>query len=113
MSENRPHALEYCDVAKKKAVRIAALLRLNRDLDSWDLGLNLALGHAEASIKGDTEVVFCTPYVAELLKSNPQFIEALREEGVVEWLTPFVLTKSKQGGITQPPWACPATTAAL
>jgi len=41
-------------------------------------------------------VHFCTPKLAEVLNSNPKFIEALCEEGVVEWLTPFVLTKSKQ-----------------
>ena len=76
---------------------MAALLKLDEWYHSFGIGLNLGLKHAEASAKGDTEVVFCTPYVAELIKNNQKFIEALCEEGVVEWLTPFVLAKSRQG----------------
>ena len=95
------HSICFKDSEKKKAERIAALLKLDKWYYSFGIGLNLGLKHAEASVKGDTEVVFCTPYVAELIKNNQKFIEALCEEGVVEWLTPFVLTKSKQGGIAQ------------
>ena len=90
------HGIQFADSEKKKAEQVAALLELNEWFYSFGIGLDLALRHAKASAKGNTEVVFCTPYVAELLKSNPKFIEALCEEGVVEWLTPFVLTKSKQ-----------------
>jgi hypothetical protein len=50
---------------------------------------------------GKTEIVCCTPDIAALIANNSKFIEALCEEGVVEWLTPFVLTKSRQGGIAQ------------
>ena len=92
----RPHGLRYCDSLKKKAERIAALLNLDDDMVSWVLGLNLALHYAEAYAKGPTVPVFCTPEQKALLENNPKFIEALCEEGVVEWLTPFVLTKSKR-----------------
>ena len=103
MSEDKDykHSILFTDSVKKDAERMAALLKLNEWHHCFDIGLNLGLAHAEASVKGDTEVVFCTPYVAELIENNQKFIEALCEEGVVEWLTPFVLTKSKQGGITQ------------
>jgi hypothetical protein len=61
------------------------------------IGLDLALEHAKASVTGGrTKVIFCKPELAALLENNSKFIEALCEEGVVEWLTPFVLTKSKQ-----------------
>jgi hypothetical protein len=44
----------------------------------------------------DTEVIHCTSKMAALIKDNPEFMAALCEEGVVEWLTPFVLAKSRQ-----------------
>ena len=103
MSEDKDfeHSIRFTDSVKKDAERIAALLKLDEWYHSFVIGIHLGLRHAEASVKGDTEVVFCTPYVAELIKNNQKFIEALCEEGVVEWLTPFVLTKSKQGGVAQ------------
>ena len=82
---------------KKKAERIAALLQLDEWCYSFGIGINLALAHAEASVKGYTRVVSCTPCLAKLIEDNPEFIEALCEEGLVEWLTPFVLAKSRQG----------------
>ena len=89
-----PHHISCSDKFKKKVDRIAALL----ELDSWHVALavavDLALAHAEASVKGYTRVVSCTPNLAELIESNPKFIETLCEEGVVEWLTPLVLTKT-------------------
>ena len=96
------NSIIFTDSVKKNAERMAALLKLDEWYHSFGIGLNLGLKHAEASVKGDTEVVFCTPYVAELIKNNPEFIEALCEEGVVEWLTPFVLAKSRQGGQPTP-----------
>jgi hypothetical protein len=97
MSKDFPHVIDCTDGFKRKVDRIAALLKL----DSWHQALgyavHLALQDAEAHVKGDTEAVFCTPRVAELMANNHEFIAALCEEGVVEWLTPFVLAKSKQG----------------
>ena len=98
MSEHtpRPHHIACSNDFKKRAERIAALL----DLDSWHhavgTSVDIALLVAEAYVKGDTEIITCTPEEAELLRINPEFFKALCEEGVVEWLTPFVLTKSKR-----------------
>ena len=99
MTENKncKHSVSFPDREKKKAERIAALLQLDEWYYSFGIGINLALAHAEASVKGYTRVVSCTPCLAKLIEDNPEFIEALCEEGVVEWLTPFVLTKSRQG----------------
>ena len=95
--KNWEHSISFSDKVKKKAERIAALLQLDKWYYSFVIGINLALAHAEASVKGYTRVVSCTPCLAKLIEDNPEFIEALCEEGVVEWLTPFVLTKSRQG----------------
>lgn len=99
MSEDkdRKHSIRFPDREKKKAERIAALLQLDEWCYSFGIGINLALDYAEASVKGYTRVVSCTPCLAKLIEDNPEFIEALCEEGVVEWLTPFVLGKSRQG----------------
>lgn len=90
----------YCSIneqGKKAADTVTALLGLDRNGQAVCIGLDLALKHAKASATGGkTEIVFCTPEIAALMANNPKFIEALCEEGVVEWLTPFVLTKSKQ-----------------
>jgi hypothetical protein len=49
---------------------------------------------AEAYAKGETEFVFCTPELKSSIENNPAFFEALCQEGVIEWLTPFVLGKA-------------------
>jgi hypothetical protein len=92
------NSIIFPDSEKKKAERIAALLELDKWYHSFPVGLNLLLVGAEAHAKGDTVAIFCSPKLAALIQDNPKFIEALCEEGVVESLTPFVLTKSKQGG---------------
>ena len=56
-----------------------------------------AKGHDEVKAKSRAKSIFVAPELAMLIANNPEFIEALCEEGVVEWLTPFVLTKSRQG----------------
>jgi hypothetical protein len=49
---------------------------------------------AEAYVKGKTGVVFCTPELEASIENHPDFFKALCQEGVIEWLTPFVLTKN-------------------
>jgi hypothetical protein len=87
---------------RKRAERIAALLKLSDWPHAFGIGLHLAEQHAEASARGKTAVAFCAPKLTELLENNPEFIAALCEEGVVEWLTPFVLAKSKQSNHPTP-----------
>ena len=101
MSENLPYRWHVTENQKIAADQVAALLGLGGNGDAVSKGLKLILDHAKAHAKGKTKVVFCKPELAALLENNEKFIEALCEEGVVEWLTPFVLTKSKQGGIAQ------------
>jgi hypothetical protein len=94
MSKDFPHIISFTNSARKKAERIAALLELDEWYQAFEIALDLALEQAEAHVKGETEIIYCTPKVATLIDDNEKFIEALCEEGVVEWLTPFVLTKS-------------------
>jgi hypothetical protein len=97
MSEDRyPHHIAVTDKGRKEAERAAVLLNLENWVQAASLGIKLVLDHAEASVKGATAIAYCTPETRAILESNPRLIEALCEEGVVEWLTPFVLTKSKQ-----------------
>jgi hypothetical protein len=105
--KNFKHSISFTDSEKKKAERIAALLQLDKWYHSFAIAIDLALAHAEASVKGYTKVAFCTPCLAELIENNPKFIEALCEEGVVEWLTPFVLAKSRQSAQPTPDTAQP------
>ncbi len=72
------------------------MLGLSHGGHSISEGLEIVLAHARAHATGETEIVFCTLEVKALIDNNPKFIEAFCEEGVVEWLTPLVLTKSKQ-----------------
>jgi hypothetical protein len=80
---------------KRVADQTAALLGLSDGGHAIGRGLGIVFAHARAHARGKTEIAFCTPEVKALIENNPKFIEALCEEGVVEWLTPFVLTKSK------------------
>ncbi len=81
---------------KKDIDTIAALLKLESSGKALGAAVELALLFAKAHAKGKTNVIFCTPKVDATIRNNPEFIEALCEEGVVEWLTPFVLGKPKQ-----------------
>ena len=74
--------------------RAAALL----NKDDWSKavgeGMELVEEYAESCVKGETEVIFCTPELAACVENNSDFFKALCQEGVIEWLTPFVMGKS-------------------
>jgi hypothetical protein len=88
------HNVSVTDKGKKEMDRAAALLNLENWCQALSLGLNLVRDHAEAHVKGRTEVFFCTSELKACVESNPAFFEALCQEGVVEWLMPFVLGKN-------------------
>jgi hypothetical protein len=88
------HNVSVTDIGKKEMDRAAALLNLENWCQALSLGLNLVKDHAEAHVKGRTEVFFCTSELKACVESSPAFFEALCQEGVVEWLMPFVLGKN-------------------
>jgi hypothetical protein len=96
------HDVRFNDAGKRRFERIAALCKFESWNEAIDFSGKLALSYAEAYAKGDTMVHFCTPKLANVLINNPEFIAALCEEGVVEWLTPFVLAKPKQSNQPTP-----------
>ena len=95
MSENEfPHKVGISDVHKKKLDRAAALVGLDDFTEVMSIGSGLAIKFAEEYVKGKTEVICVTPEFEKLFENNPEFFDALCQEGVVEWLTPLVLTGS-------------------
>jgi hypothetical protein len=84
----------FTDRGIKKLERIAALLELEDADKAVSVSVHLAALYAEAYVKGKTEFVFCTPELKSSIENNPEFFEALCQEGAIEWLTPFVLGKS-------------------
>lgn len=93
--EGYPHEVGFNDKAKKSWERIAALLGVDGWTDAIGIGERLTLNLAEQYVKGNTDVVFVKPELRKLYENNKEFFNALCEEGVVEWLTPLVLTKSE------------------
>ena len=92
--EGYSHNLAFNDLAKKQWERAAALLGLDSWTEAIGRGGALTLKIAKQYVKGNTEVLCVTPEFKELYENNKEFFNALCEEGVVEWLTPLVLTKS-------------------
>jgi hypothetical protein len=88
-----PYRWPLSESQKKAAVRAAALLKLENGGDAVAAGLNIIAKYAESHVKGKTTILFCAPRISNLIENNREFIEALCEEGVIEWLTPLVLTK--------------------
>ena len=84
----------FTDEGVKKLERIAALLELENPDKAVSVSVHLAALYAEACVKGKTGVVFCTPELKSSIENNPDFFKALCQEGVIEWLTPFVLGKA-------------------
>jgi hypothetical protein len=78
----------------KNCGRLAALMELDDEFEALGFALNLALECAKRYVKGNTEVLCVKPEFASLYENNKEFFNALCEEGVVEWLTLLVLTKS-------------------
>jgi len=85
-----PYALNVSKAAYKAANKTTALLELDDWSKALEVGLKLVLKHAEAHARGKTEMVCCTPELADLIKNNPEFFSALTEPGVIEWLMPLV-----------------------
>ena len=95
MSEDQyPHCFCASDEEVKMLARAAAILGLEDEPEALTLGLHLVTRYAEAYARGKTETVSCTSQLAASIENNPAFFEALCQEGVIEWLTPFVLGKS-------------------
>jgi hypothetical protein len=95
MAEDKfPHKLGLSDECKKDLERAAALL----DIEGWHAalegGIEIVKAGAEAYVKGKTGLVFCTPELEASIENHPDFFEALCQEGVIEWLTPFVMGKA-------------------
>jgi len=89
-----PYRVGFSEEARKKFERAAVLLDLKSWDDAIDAGMYLIVDAAEAYAKGKTKIIFSKPELANSIKDNPAFFEALCQEGVIEWLTPFVLTKN-------------------
>jgi hypothetical protein len=89
-----PHLLGFTDKHKSAMERVAALL----NKEDWAAAISLGMGmvhlYSKAYVKGKTSYVFCTPELESSIENNPAFFEALCQEGVIEWLTPFVLGKT-------------------
>jgi len=89
-----PHVLGFTDEHKRGMERVAALLNKEDWAAAVGTGMNLVHYYSEAYVKGKTEVVFCTPELEASIENHPEFFEALCQEGVIEWLTPFVMGRS-------------------
>ena len=93
-----PHKVGLSDKCKKDLERAAALLNIEGWHAALEVGIEIVKAGAEAYVKGKTGLVFCTSELEASIENNPAFFEALCQEGVIEWLTPFVL-----GTSTTPP----------
>ena len=89
-----PNKYSISDRLEKELVKAVACLDLKDTAEALQMGVSAVSKYAEAHVKGKTEVVFCTPDLADCIQKNPDFFKALGQEGVIEWLTPFVLGKS-------------------
>jgi hypothetical protein len=92
--DSRPHTLGFPDEYKRDIERAAALLNKKDWAAAVGLGMRMVQLYSEAYVKGKINYMFCTSELEACIESNPAFFEALCQEGVVEWLTPFVLTKN-------------------
>jgi len=91
---DRPHLLGFTDEDKRRMERAAALLNKKDWVAAINFGGTMVQFYSEAYVKGKTNFVFCTPELDSSIENHPAFFEALCQEGVIEWLTPFVLGKS-------------------
>ena len=89
-----PHLLGFTDEHKRGMERAAALLNKKDWAAAIGLGMGMVDLYSKAYVKGKTNFVFCTPNLDDCIKNHPEFFEALCQEGVIEWLTPFVTGKS-------------------
>ena len=89
-----PHKVGLSDKCKNDLERAAVLVGIEGWLNALDVGIEMVKEGAEAYVKGKTGVVFCTSELEASIENNPDFFKALCQEGVIEWLTPFVMGRS-------------------
>jgi hypothetical protein len=92
--DSHPHTLGFPDEYKRDMERAAALLNKKDWAAAVGLGMTMVRFYSEAYVKGKTNYMFCTSELEACIENNPAFFEALCQEGVIEWLTPFVLGRS-------------------
>ena len=95
MSKEHKHSIEYTDKVKKNMERVAALLNLEDECHAWSFAEKLALMVAEEMVKGNSVVLCVKPELKDAMEDDKEFFDALCEEGVIEWLRPFVMGKVK------------------
>jgi len=95
--ESHPHGLAFSNKAKADFEVIASLMGLDDWKDAIDLGRYLGLEHAKAHVRGETQACYLTPEQAAILNDNEEFFDALCEDGMIEWLTPLVLRRKREG----------------
>ena len=88
----KPYSLCYSEAINKQINKISALLDFDDELLVWLNALNLYEEAAKNKIKGK-KPIFLEEKLAKLIEGNPEFFEALSSDGVVEWLSHFVLSK--------------------
>jgi hypothetical protein len=89
-----PHKVGFTQEARKQFERAAVLLDLKDWTEAIDSGMYMITDAAESRANGKAAVVFCKPELAASIENNPAFFEALCQEGVIEWLMPFVMGKT-------------------
>jgi len=95
MAEDQyPHKVGFSQEARKQFERAAVLLDLKDWTEAIDSGMYMITDAAESCANGKAAVVFCKPELAASIENHPEFFEALCQEGVIEWLTPFVMGRS-------------------
>ena len=92
--DSSPHTLGFRDEYKRDMERAAALLNKKDWAAAVGLGMRMVQFYSEAYVKGKTNYMFCTSELEACIENNPAFFEALCQEGVIEWLTRFVMGKT-------------------
>lgn len=95
---DHPHGLSFTDESKKNWTRVAALLGLDDWCGALGVAEDIMSRIAEEYVKGNNEIHAVPKEFAKVYRNNPEFFEALCEEGVVEWLEPFVNAGKKKDG---------------
>ena len=88
--------IDFGEESKRQLDVITALMDFDSIYHSLAWAISLGEGIAKENAKGRTEMYCLKPELSNLITHNPKFFEALCEEGVLEWVKPFVMRKTEE-----------------
>lgn len=92
----KPHSICYTDEVDRRLTKIAAIMDIESNSDVWWNAFLMYEKFSQHYVRNKPWTMFVSEKLGKVMEENPEFFDALAEEGVVEWLSPLVLSEARK-----------------